>query len=78
MMTMKNAPKRLVFAGYAPVHSPRGKKVTGHHVHPKGFEEDCYKYDEAELLGWTVLRVTGRMIKKGHALQFLERALGVA
>ena len=35
----------------------------GRHNTGKGFEDDCEKYAEAALLGWTVLRVTGKMIK---------------
>lgn len=46
--------------------------TNGRHSRGKGFENDCYKYAEALLLGWQVLRVTTDMIKKGEALQYLE------
>lgn len=48
----------------------------GRHVRPAGYMADCEKYNEARLLGWTVLRVAGPHIKKGTALRWLERALG--
>ena len=50
--------------------------LDGRHVRPKGFEEDAAKYAEAAILGWRVLRVTGRMVKRGQALAYVERALG--
>lgn len=31
--------------------------VRGRHVSPSGFVKDCEKYNEAAVLGWTVLRV---------------------
>lgn len=47
----------------------------GRHTQPKGFEEDCRKLAEAALLGWTVLRVTGGMVRSGEAAGLVERAL---
>lgn len=41
----------------------------GRHTRGKGFEKDCEKYNTAALLGWTVLRFTGGMIKSGMAIQ---------
>lgn len=52
-------------------------KLGGRHVSVKGFESDAEKYNEAAILGWRVLRVTARMIKRGQALLYIERALGV-
>lgn len=52
--------------------------VTGRskgHAHPKRFEGDCEKYNEAALYGWTVIRVTPEMIRDGRAIDWLERAL---
>jgi len=40
-----------------------------------GFEADCEKYNEASLLGWTVLRFTPAMIQSGAAADVLKRAL---
>lgn len=55
----------------------RGKatRIEGRHVRPKGFEQDAAKYNEAAILGWRVLRVTGRMVKRGEALAYVKRAL---
>ena len=52
-----------------------GSYVGGRHVRGAGFEADCVKYAAAMLLKWTVLRLTGRMVKDGRALALLERIL---
>ena len=49
---------------------PKGRHTTG-----AGFEADCEKYNAAAISGWRVLRVTGGMVRSGHALTILERAL---
>ncbi len=52
-----------------------GKWVQGRHQRPQGFEDDCVKYNEAALLGWRVLRVTGDMIQDGRAVKYVEMGL---
>ena len=52
-----------------------GVWTHGRHTRGAGYEADCEKYSEAALLGWKVLRVTGRMVQNGKALALLERAL---
>lgn len=52
-----------------------GTWVGGAHVRGKHFESDCEKYAEATLLGWRVLRVTGRQIEEGKAIQWLRKIL---
>lgn len=47
----------------------------GRHTRGAGFEADCEKYNEACLLGWRVLKVTGAMVRDGRALDVVERAL---
>lgn len=47
----------------------------GRHVRGKGYENDCEKYNEAAILGYTVLRCTSGMIDDGRAVGFVERAL---
>jgi len=47
--------------------------VAGRHTRGSGFLADCEKYNEATLLGWSVLRVTDRHIKSGLALDWLQR-----
>lgn len=53
-------------------HKP-GKKSR--HTTGTGYAGDCRKYNEAALLGWTVLRFTTDMIASGEALTVIERAL---
>lgn len=36
----------------------------GRHQTPQGMESDCEKYNELEILGWTLLRFTTDMIRK--------------
>jgi very-short-patch-repair endonuclease len=48
--------------------------VHGRHVRARGYDNDCEKYNEAQLLGWRVLRFTSCMIQDGRALALLERA----
>jgi len=47
----------------------------GRHTRGKGFEHDCIKYMEAAVLGWTVLRVTPKMVADGRAWQYVTRVL---
>lgn len=39
-----------------------GTYLNGRHVRPKGYQEDCYKYNRALELGWKVLRYTPKML----------------
>lgn len=45
----------------------------GRHTRPKGFEDDAEKYNEAAMLGYTVLRFTRSMIDDGTAIAMLEK-----
>ena len=54
-----------------------GTWVSGRHTRGAGFEKDCEKYNEAALLGWTVLRVTPGMIEDGRAVELVERGVQV-
>lgn len=49
----------------------------GRHTRGAGFERDREKMNEAQLLGWLVLEVTGEQIRSGQALGWIERALEV-
>ena len=49
--------------------------TQGRHVRGAGFEDDCIKYNQAALDGWTVRRFTSGMIKSGNALNQIESAL---
>ena len=41
----------------------------GRHTTGAGFRQDCVKYNLASLEGWTVMRFTSDMVKKGLALE---------
>lgn len=55
-----------------------GGFVQGRHTRGAGMEGDCVKYNEAALLGWTVIRVTPGMVRSGQAIKYVWRALGGA
>ena len=52
-----------------------GTRSGGRHVTGQGFEDDLRKYAEGALLGWTLLRVSGEMVRNGEALRLIQRAL---
>ena len=52
-----------------------GTWSNGRHTRGSGFEKDCEKYNEAAILGYRILRVTGGMVKSGAALRYIERLL---
>jgi very-short-patch-repair endonuclease len=45
----------------------------GRHTRGQGYENDCEKLNEAAIWGWTMLRVTGKMVDDGRALTYIER-----
>lgn len=47
----------------------------GRHTRGGGFEKDREKVNEAALLGWIVLEVTGGQIRSGQAVAWVQRAL---
>jgi hypothetical protein len=50
-----------------------GAPGHGRHTNAAGYKEDCCKYNEGALLGWTIYRVTGDMVQSGVALNLLIR-----
>lgn len=42
-----------------------GLYSAGRHNRPKGYIEDCEKYEAAMLLGWTVYRIPGPWVSEG-------------
>lgn len=54
-----------------------GQYTQGRHQRPAGFAGDSQKYNEAQLLGWVVLRFTGDMVRSGEAVGVIERALNI-
>lgn len=53
-----------------------GAWVGGRHVSGAGFEADIDKYNAAVLMGFRVVRVSGRMVKDGRAIRVVWDALG--
>lgn len=49
--------------------------TRGRHSRGGGMKADAEKYNEAALLGWTVIRVCGDHVRSGEALAWIERAL---
>ena len=49
--------------------------MKSRHTTNSGFSADCEKYNQAALLGWTVGRFTGQMVKSGAALAWTEAVL---
>lgn len=47
----------------------------GRHTSPKGFINDCEKYNTAALMGWRVIRVTSPQIKSGELLEWIQQGL---
>lgn len=43
------------------------------HTTGKGFADDCEKYNEAALNGWYIMRFTSDMVKKGIALNYIQK-----
>lgn len=52
-----------------------GSWIRGRHQRPKGFENDCRKYNAAACCGFTVLRFTTDMVKSGEAINVIESYL---
>ena len=52
-----------------------GTYIGGRHTRGASFEKDAEKYNEAALMGIMVLRVTGKQVKNGLAIEWLGRAL---
>jgi len=47
----------------------------GRHATVTGFREDCAKYANAALMGWTVLRFERDQVKSGYAREMTMRVL---
>lgn len=47
------------------------KQVPGRHSRGKAYQEDCYKYATAAILGYTVIRGDTDMVSNGHLLEFV-------
>lgn len=54
-----------------------GAAIAGRHQRVAGFDADCEKYCEAAVLGWTVLRVTGKQVKDCRAIEWIKKLLAL-
>lgn len=50
--------------------------ANGRHTRGAGFEGDCEKLNQAQLLGWKVLRYSTGQVRKGAYVDDLKRVLG--
>lgn len=48
---------------------------NGRHNRGSGYSKDIEKYNEAAIMGFKVLRFTTDMVKSGHAIDTIKRAL---
>ena len=54
-----------------------GTLTGGRHVRGQGFADDVAKYNEASLMGITLIRCTSEMVKSGEGLRLIQRAMGI-
>jgi very-short-patch-repair endonuclease len=52
-----------------------GSMKLGRHQTAKGYQEDLEKYEQALLLGWTVYRCSGQMVKSGRAIDTIKKLM---
>ena len=52
-----------------------GTYKKSRHTSARGFKQDCEKYNQAELLGWTVLRFDSAMVNNLEAINTTLHAL---
>lgn len=52
-----------------------GTWIQGRHNRGDGIEKDAEKQSTAAALGWRTMRLTGKLIDSGRAIELLETAL---
>ncbi len=52
-----------------------GVWTGGRHTRGAGFEKDCEKLNQAQILGWTVLRYSTGQVKQGMPMADLRAVL---
>jgi very-short-patch-repair endonuclease len=50
-----------------------GEWVQGRHTQPRGFREDCDKYNAAAEAGWRVLRFVPAQVRSAEAVNQIQR-----
>ena len=64
-----------LFAHRVALEIEGGAWTRGRHTRGKGFVADLEKYNEAQLAGYVVLRVTPEQVNSGEAFALVKRAL---
>jgi len=52
-----------------------GSMKLGRHQNAKGYTEDCIKYGEAMMLGWTVYRCTPALVSDRRAIETILKLI---
>lgn len=60
--------KRVAFEVEGGIWLPQSRHTSG-----KGFQGDCYKYNEAILDGWAVFRLTDEMICREYLTNIIQK-----
>lgn len=68
----------FLFPGNLALEVEGGIWNNGAHVRGAHFLSDCAKYNEAALMGYTVLRVSTQQVDSGEVFELLARALKVS
>ncbi len=68
-------PRYRVAFEYEGIFYTKGGSGKSRHLTPKGFTDDCEKYNWAALMGWKVIRITPIMVQKGIAGPLIRRAI---
>ena len=66
-------PENRIAFEYEGIVIKRKTQAGGRHVSIKGFSNDCEKYNEAQLLGWKVYRLTAIMVGDGRAIALINK-----
>lgn len=53
-----------------------GVYIKGRHSRPKGYTDDCLKYNEATLNGWLVLRLPTDLVTRQYISYLISKVSG--
>ncbi len=65
-----------LFDGWLALEIEGGVWTQGRHTRGKGFLRDMEKYNEAAIMGYTVLRCTWDDVESGYAFELVKRCRG--
>ena len=66
-----------LFGGVVALEKEGAVWTGGRHTRGGGFIDDMEKYNEAQILGYIVIRATPKQIKDGDIFPVIKRALGL-